>query len=403
MKWAPIGEKQRIESLDILRGIAIFGILLVNMKSFSGPDDPVRSLSYEFFDQPYHIWTNILLDFFVQGNFITMFSFLFGFGMILMAERAAENDKGFVTVWIRRQFVLLAFGILHVVLFWYGDILITYSIVGLLMLLFYKLPPKFLLIAGIVLLVLYGLFMTSLTYFYWASGTALSEQAASNAHYLSEIKQSVQIYSEGTFGEITSERIREWTDLNSFLPFFIAGLLPMFLWGAYAAKKRTFSNRTLWKLWFATMILGAGSKLLPILWFGYKGEDWHYDTVMSWGYEFGGPMMSIFYICSIVLLNRHGKFKRLFNLFRFTGRMAFTNYLTQSIVATTIFYSYGFGLYGKYGPLVGVCFAFIIFGVQVVFSKWWLANYYFGPFEWVWRSLTYGKVQRLKRAKEQSA
>ncbi|MDM5317650.1 DUF418 domain-containing protein [Fictibacillus sp. b24] len=403
MKLTPVKDHERIQSLDIMRGIAIFGILLVNMKSFSGPDSPIRALSYEYFNEPYNVWTNVLLEFFVQGNFITMFSFLFGFGIVLMAERAAEKNRSFAPVFLRRQFVLLIFGILHVLLFWYGDILIMYAVVGLLMLVFYRFPRNVLLITGLVLITAYSLFMTTLTYNYWTSGTALAYQSTQNELQEQEIQQSIKIYSEGTFVEIMQERIREWTDLNRYFLFFITGLLPMFLFGAFAAKKRTFTNRGLWKLWLLSLILGAGSKILPVIFFPYKGEDWRYDTAMSWGYEFGGAMMSIFYICSIVLLYRGGKFKRLFNYFQFTGRMAFTNYLTQSIIATTIFYSYGFGLYGEYGPLTGVFIAAAIFTLQVLFSKWWLQRYTMGPLEWVWRTLTYGKKPRLKRAETSNA
>ncbi|MBY6037873.1 DUF418 domain-containing protein [Fictibacillus nanhaiensis] len=403
MKWTPVGENQRIESLDILRGLAIFGILLVNMKSFSGPDSPIRALSYEYFDQPYNVWTNLLLEFFVQGNFITMFSFLFGFGLILMAERAKENNRKFVPIFLRRQVVLFLFGAIHVIFFWYGDILITYSVIGIVMLIFYRLPRNVLLIVGLILLVVYSLLMSLLTYNYWSSGAAISYQSALNEQHEREIDQSISIYSEGTYIEIMQERIREWSDLNSYFLFFVAGLLPMFLFGAYAAKKRTFSSKQVWLLWGVSLFLGCGSKLLPIVLFPFKGEDWRYDTAMSWGYEFGGAMMSLFYICSVVLLIRAGKFKRLFNLFRATGRMAFTNYLAQSIVATFIFYSYGLGLYGMYGPFVGVTIAIVIFTAQVQFSKWWLANYYMGPLEWVWRTLTYGKKQRLKRKSASSA
>jgi uncharacterized protein len=400
MKWSPVGETHRIESLDILRGIAIFGILLVNMKSFSGPDSPIRGLSYEYFNQSYNVWTNVLLEFFVQGNFITMFSFLFGFGIILMSERAAANNRSFVPVFLRRQIVLLLFGAVHVLFFWYGDILVTYAAVGIIMLLFYRMPKKALLMTGLVMITVYSLFMTILTYDYWTSGAAIINQETLNAQHESEIQQSIMIYSEGTYKEILQERIREWTDLNSYFLFFLFGLLPMFLFGAYAAKRRRFENRTLWKLWWITLLLGPGSKMFAVIFFPIKGEDWRYDTAMSWGYEFGGAMMSIFYICTIVLLYRNGKFKRLFNMFKITGRMAFTNYLTQSVVSTFIFYSYGAGQYGDYGPFAGVIIAVIIFSLQVLFSMWWLKNYYMGPLEWIWRTLTYGKKQKLKRRME---
>jgi uncharacterized protein len=400
LKWSPVGESQRIESLDIMRGIAIFGILLVNMKSFSGPDSPIRALSYEYFEQPYNSWTNVLLEFFVQGNFITMFSFLFGFGMILMSERAAENQRSFLPFFLRRQCVLFLFGAAHVLFFWYGDILVTYAVVGVIMLLFYRLPKKALLMIGLVMITAYSLFMTLLTYEYWTSGAALSYQEALNAQHEAEIQQSIQIYSTGTYSEIMQERIREWIDLNRYFLFFLFGILPMFLFGAYAAKKQHFQNNTLWRLWWLTLVLGPGSKLLAVIFFPLKGEDWRYDAAMSWGYEFGGAMMSIFYMCTIVLLYRNGKFKRLFKLFRITGRMALTNYLTQSIVSTFVFYSYGFGLYGGYGPLFDVMIAVVIFSLQVLFSLWWLRHYKMGPLEWVWRTFTYGKKQKLIRRTE---
>jgi uncharacterized protein len=400
MRMVPVGEKQRIASLDILRGLAIFGILLVNMKSFSGPDSPIRSLSYEYFDHTVDVWTNVLLEFFVQGNFITMFSFLFGFGIILMAKRAKENNRGFMSFFVRRQLVLFLFGFLHVLFFWYGDILITYSVIGLCMLVFYKLPKNILLTIGLFLLITYSLFSTSLTYEYWASGAAASYQGIQDEQNETEIANSIDIYSQGSFSDIIRERVREWRDLNAYFMFFIWSLLPMFLFGAYAAKKRMFETPVIWKLWWLTLFLGPGSKMLAVITFPLKGEDWRYETAMAWGYEFGGAMMSLFYICSIVLLYRAGKCKRLFNLFQFTGRMAFTNYLAQSIIATAIFYSYGFGFYGKIGPFTGVIIAIVLFGTQVVFSRWWLRNYYMGPLEWIWRTLTYGKRPKLKRKEE---
>jgi uncharacterized protein len=400
MKMGPIEEKQRIESLDILRGLAVFGILLVNMKSFSGPDSPIRSLSYEFFDHPIDVWTNVMLEFFVQGNFITMFSFLFGFGIILMAKKAAENKRSFVAFFLRRQVVLLLFGILHVLFFWHGDILITYSVVGTVMLLFYRMPPKMLIALAMVLLITYSLFTTILTYQYWSSGAALSYQETQDRNSEAEIADSIKIYSSGSYSEIMRERYREWSELNAYFVFFIWSLLPMFLIGAYAAKERTFKTVTLWKIWWATLALGAGSKILPVIAFPFKGEDWRYDTSMAWGYEFGGAMMSLFYICSVILLVRAGKLQRVFSMLKTTGRMAFTNYLAQSIIGTTIFYSYGLGIYGKFGPFVGLLFSLAIFSLQVVFSSWWLKRNDLGPLEWVWRSLTYGSVLRIKRQKQ---
>jgi uncharacterized protein len=130
--------------------------------------------------------------------------------MVLMAERAADKEQSFVPVFLKRQAALLLFGILHVLFFWYGDILIMYAVIGLIMLSLYRLNRRVLLIMGIVLITAYSLFMTTLTYEYWRSGSASAFQSVQNAQNEQEIAQSIQIYSEGSFIQIMQERIREW-------------------------------------------------------------------------------------------------------------------------------------------------------------------------------------------------
>ncbi|MFC0189723.1 DUF418 domain-containing protein [Fictibacillus aquaticus] len=394
----PVGEGERIEVLDVMRGIALLGILLVNMKSFAGPDTPISYLSYAYWNESYNVAATILLDFFVQGNFITMFSFLFGFGIIIMKERAEAKERRILPIFARRQIVLFLFGVLHVVLFWHGDILINYAGIGMIALLFIRRKPKTLFLTGIIILTLYSALMTAGNALYWATGEPVKTQKQDDAKYEAEIEEMINVYSDGTFTEIMAVRISEWQELNAFFIITAIALLPMFLFGMYSAKKRNlYTPKNLWRILAATFILGAGSKLLPVLFYSEKGKSGVYETTWIWGYEFGGAMMSLFYLSLIVLLYKTVNGKKLLSAFAAPGRMAFTIYLMQSVICTTIFNSYGLGLYGSIGPMTGAFLAAVIFSVQLIFAKWWIKRYTMGPLEWVWRTLTYGKVLKLKR------
>ncbi|MFC7370139.1 DUF418 domain-containing protein [Fictibacillus iocasae] len=398
MEVNPVGEKERIRVLDVMRGSALLGILLVNMKSFSGPDSYIMFLSYEYWNESYNVAANVFLDFFVQGNFITMFSFLFGFGMIIMKERVSLKKSKFLPFFIKRQFVLLLFGAIHVIFFWHGDILINYAVIGLAALLFIRLSPKTLFVTGLVILTLYAALMTSATALYHATGEPLKVQQKEDEKNATIIQEQIIVYSAGSFAEVMKERLSEWKDLNAFIFMSVISLIPMFLFGMHAAKKREgYTRSKLWQIWWIALFLGAGSKALPVLFYSEKGESGAYDISWIWGYSFGGAWMSIFYLACIALLYQTDKGKRWLGVFEAPGRMAFTIYLMQSVICTAIFYSYGLGLYGSTGPLFGAFLAMLIYSAQLLFARWWLLRFTMGPLEWIWRTLTYGKKIKLKR------
>jgi len=404
-KLQPIKETERLELIDIIRGIAIFGILLVNMAHFSYPDMYIMYLSdNNFIKESWHVLDHItrwLLDVFVQGKFITMFSFLFGFGMVMMMERAQRKELAFVPLFTKRLIALLVFGIIHAFFIWDGDILMDYAVLGFILLLFRHCKPKTLIIWALSLFALYSLILSAIGVL---SMTFSNEEVFGEEFILSmerEALQAYDMYQNGTVMEVFAQRIHDrlyYMDASGMWPFnplmyllFMIPYFSMFLLGAAFHKLRIFQNRSkhrslMKRVLVISLIIGLPINLLS----AYEPS---FVTV-------GGPFLMLVYVMSIALLVDHQAWKLMLKPFASVGRTAFSNYIFQSIICTTLFYSYGFGLYGKVNPFLGIWISILIFILQVVLSKLWLRNYRMGPLEWVWRTITYGEVQPLKRVEK---
>src|SRR5699024_9875775 len=230
-----IQEKSRIEHIDVIRGIAILGILLVNMAHFSYPDLYLLLIEpNNFFTKEWSTAdqiTTTLLDIFVQMKFILMFSFLFGFGMIIMMERAEEKGQKFGPIYIRRLLALLLFGTIHAFFIWDGDILTEYALLGFVLFLFRKRRPKTLLIWMIVFYALFALPIVLATAFSVKESAEMAEfQTEMAAESEQNAKQALQNYGEGTFIEIAKQRIHDrmyymsmngMASLNPILYFYV--------------------------------------------------------------------------------------------------------------------------------------------------------------------------------------
>lgn len=387
---SPTSTGERIHAIDVIRGFAILGIFLVNMEAFNAP-----WLYLErgiLWDSPIDIASEVFIDIFAQSSFYTLFSFLFGFGMVMFMERAIEKGYSFVSVYSRRHIVLLAFGIIHAFLIWHGDILIFYAIVGFILLLFIKAKPKTLLIWALSLIIIPSMLISFIFKLRNVTVDSLSR-------YKPElVNKSLEVYSSGTFVEITSQRIEDWLYGNGgfTIIFLILILLPMFLLGSYVAIKKWFhdveSNLTIIKrIWIISFIIGGAFKIFPYI---FKEST----TLYYLQDHFGGPGTALFYATSILLLFRYNIGKKILSNFASVGRLSLSNYLFQSILTTTIFYGYGFGFYGEISPFYGLILTFTIFAIQIVLSNLWLRKFRIGPFEWVWRSLTYGQRLPFKKA-----
>ncbi|RFB18306.1 DUF418 domain-containing protein [Bacillus sp. HNG] len=392
-RLTPVMGAERIQSLDVIRGLAIFGIFFVNMPSFFSP---VLYLNpKDWWSGELNQWTNSLVDIFAQASFYTLFSFLFGFGMILFKERALAKGYSFYPLITRRLIVLLLFGCLHAFFVWHGDILITYAIVGAIFLLFHKAKPITLLIWALILIFVPNLFLGGMMFL-----AVMFEPELSAIMFNEQLAQkSAEIYTTGGFWEITIQRFQDWYYVNNVGSIFVLviTLLPMFLLGAFIAKKKWLEGRDedikkVKILWLISLAIGVPMKLLPYYTSKNAATDYLQDTI-------GGPGTAVFYATSIVLLMRLPVWKRILSPLAFVGRLSLSNYLFQSILCTLLFYGYGFGLYGKMELYTGFLLTIVIFIIQIVLSYLWLKKFRFGPIEWIWRTLTYAqKVDIRKKA-----
>jgi uncharacterized protein len=403
-KLTPIQPNERIKRLDILRGIALLGILLVNMAFFSSPIIYTEAAGIE---RSEHMVDKVVewgIQFFAEGKFYPMFSFLFGLGFMIFIQRAEQKGLKPVRLYLRRVFILLIIGLIHAFFIWAGDILVVYSLLAFILVLFRNAQPKTLLIWAFILLIL-PVIMVALLYGMMFLGSMViddTQLAAEHSEYLDHlnilISQSFLAYGEGSLADIFSQRATDLGHMYQSAILFFPTVLAMFLFGVYAVKRNIFRTVAehlpfIKKVWLWSMLIGVPLVFLQSI--SSQAMDPSHVSIsdMSYmlGYLLGGPALCIFYITSFLLITQRDIWIQRLAPVGAVGRMALSNYLFQSIVCTTIFYSYGLGLYGQVGPALGLLLALVIYGVQLILSPLWLKNYSYGPMEWVWRRLTYSR------------
>jgi uncharacterized protein len=365
--------KQRLISLDVLRGFALFGVLLVNMLDFSG--SALRAETLGMRGNTLDQIVDIAIVFFAVTKFYLLFSFLFGVGFAVQMRRMSDSGRPFVGFYLRRLFYLFVIGTIHALLIWDGDILMLYAIAGLLLMLIRKLPNTILM--GIALLI--G--VVGLVYF-----GNLNDM--DNASILMNA-EAVTVFAEGSYAEVVVFRLKQFAG-SSALDIQIPMVLVMFIIGLFVGRNGLLDDREqygafLRRWWKPMLAVGlVGNTLLIIGW--TVQNAWF----VSIGIHIGAPALSFVYLTAVMLnVERLGWLAPV-------GRTALTSYLAQSVIGTTLFYGYGIGLYDQLAPTVTSLLVLIIFGAQVTTSEWWLNRYRFGPMEWLWRSLTYGSLQPMR-------
>lgn len=387
----PIEEKDRIVSLDLMRGLALLGILLANSMHFQFGLFLVPDIHDYYPLGALDRAAEIFIQLFAQASFYTLFSFLFGYGMSLLKERLEQRELRFGVVYWRRILILLVVGYLHGLFIWDGDILFVYALTSFILFFFLKLKERGLLIWSFLLLLLMA---SSIATPEDESTTLIDEQLY---QYSIEEKEAL---SSGSYAEVVSFRMdADPLGMGIIGDIIITStamvsVLGMFLLGAFVARKKWLEDiprhRALIKrIWWVTLLVGFPSKLAFVIQGTYQSEMLH-TTV-------GGPFVAMFYASSIALIASSDKGKKLLQPLAYVGRLSLTNYLMQSIVFTTLFYGYGIGLFDRIGYFAGILLVFAFFFIQVIASKWWLKHYRMGPFEWVWRAGTYLNVPKLRR------
>ncbi|UJW57787.1 DUF418 domain-containing protein [Bacillus sp. A116_S68] len=397
----PIAVHERVDELDMIRGFALLGILVANMPFFGSSFVYSILANDRLWTEGYHIFAEGFIHFFATSKFFTMFSFLFGLGFVIFLERAAEKTKHPRRLFLRRLFFLLIFGLIHAFGIWYGDILVLYAITGVLLLLFHKAKPKTVIIWAFCLIGLPALLFTFLAFLMYVARDMIPADIEGISYGTELAEQAFAAYSSGSVSEIFAQRAFDYRFMFSSNIFMLPIVLGMFLFGVYIAKTKKHTNISehlsfYQKVWVWSLIIGFPVNILFVYSYFSQGPD---NMAASLAYTastmVSGPALCFFYMTTIVLLVQKG-WGKLFVPLKAVGRMALSNYLCQSIVCTLIFYNYGLGLFGEVGPLIWLFIAIILFAGQIILSHMWLKRFRFGPAEWAWRSLTYGRIQPLK-------
>jgi uncharacterized protein len=399
----PISLSERIEILDVLRGLAIGGILIGNLQWFSGYGMMPPSLEQQapLADQI----THFLVHFFVEGKFYSIFSFLFGFGFALQIARAEERGDTNASVFKRRLFWLLVIGAIHAIFLWAGDILSVYALTGFFLLLFRRKPDRSLLKWAFWLIVI-PVLTYLLLYLLFVAFVPPEKIADFESIQMESWTSNIQTVSQGNYFQILSPYNLQylagrWAGL--IIQMRLPKILAMFLLGFYAYRRGFFHNLSdhrpfIRKVLIYGLILGVAGNLALA---AFAGNEAPFPpTALSIigviGYAFGVPALSLFFIALIATLWQKEAWRKILVFLAPVGRMALTNYLLQTVICVIIFYGYGFGQFGKFGALFSTLIALAIFLIQIPLSALWLKYFAYGPMEWIWRQLTYRRRLRLK-------
>ena len=401
---------------------------MINLPGFYAPYSLESSGAVELFPGRVDKAAEWLVNFFGSGKFNSMFSFLFGVGFAIQMERAASRSASFAGMYLRRLFALFLFGMAHVLFLWNGDVLHIYAAIGVPLIFARKLRDRWL--WTIVALCVIVPFIRM--------GVAVARDEKPTLTPAQRYQRGIEelkIYGRGEY--VIPGFVDKKTDSDKPKP------PPVLVMGAstYPAvvvdRSREFlrgyrqGEAWFWPILGTTLVIGfiAGRRRLfqdiPVylpfirrvaLWSGGlgflmaaafatsallapHGEGKHslINLIADVSYVLGRrPVLCAFYMCVIVLLAQVPRWRSAMSPLATVGRMPLTNYLMQSVVASTLFYGYAIGLYGRVGPAVGVGIAFATYAVQVIYSAWWMKRFRFGPAEWLWRTLTYGKPPALR-------
>jgi uncharacterized protein len=361
----------------VIRGVALLGVLLANLVTafrisptrFYLPDDPALPAADRMVEAA--------IAFVVQGKAIALFSILFGVGLAIQYERFSRlGEPG---RWLRRRLLaLLAFGLAHLLLIWNGDILVEYALAGLLVVPLLALPSGTLARIAIACLALYLLYPLIPFMPAWPDLATLQQ----------EYRDAMRIYASASFAEIRRYSLHEFI---VFVPVYLSLfpetlaylLLGVLAWRSGVVRDASRHAALLWGI--AACGIAGGAALTAI----------GHDTASLGGFAaalLAPSVMALGYGAAMLLLLRYPAAQGVLHVFAAPGRMAFTNYIMQSLVFTWVFFGYGLGLIGRVSAAQALAWGIAAYAAQALFSRWWLARFRFGPLEGLWRRATYGRA-----------
>ena len=430
---APVNQSERIIILDALRGMAILGILLMNIPGFALPDPVIGdpSILNEWGTVNFKTW--YFIEWFMEGSQRALFSLLFGAGIILFISRQEKKVEG---LWpgdyfFRRQLWLLAFGLFNAyILLWFWDILFHYACIGMILFAFRRLSSKALIICSFVSLILMtarenvdayrdrqmiykGEAIAKLD----TTVTKLTDKQKEDLGAMTGFKERNSMEGkqkrmqknlaavQGNYRELYkyhSERSFR-TEVN-YLYYGGWDIMVFMFLGMAFFKNGVLTGQAPTKLYWALFLGGLGIglfvswlRLQPLIDYKFNNFDYTKNVPFEY-YEISRTLRALGIFGFLMLLYKSGLFKWLFNLMRPVGQMAFTNYLAQSLLVGLFFYGIGFGMYGKLQRFEIYYVVAATWALEIIWSHIWLRYFRFGPMEWLWRSLTYWKLQPFRKS-----
>ena len=396
---SPIEATDRIESLDVLRGFAVLGILVMNIQAFAMPGAAYFNPTAYGDLNGLNFFTWLASYLLVDQKFMSIFSLLFGAGICLFADRAEARSGRSVGLHYRRMFYLLVFGLIHAYLLWSGDILVAYALCGSVIFLLRNRSPRALVVSGLVVFVVASVFSIGIgitTEF--IPDEDVAEIVAAWAPDVAKIEAELVAYRGGWFAQqaqrVSDTLVMHTMALPTELLWQSAGIMLMgmalYRWHILSAVRND-------RFYLRLALIGFGVGL-PIVaagaWWNFAA-GWRWERSMFLGSQFnywGSLAMAFGYVGLVMLAVRREWFSALQMRLAAAGRMAFTNYIAQTLICTTIFYGHGFGLFGSVVRWQQAIIVIAIWVIQLWWSPLLMRRFRYGPLEWSWRALTYWRI-----------
>jgi uncharacterized protein len=402
--FGPVRSEERVAIIDVLRGFALLGIAIVNMSWFCVPNN-VQAIEPRMFPALYDRATEFFIQMVFAGKANSIFSFLFGLGLTIQMQRAEAMGQDITQMYLRRLIVLFIAGVLHAVFLWHGDVLHDYAVIGLLLLALRRASNRWIL-GVLAFCFLFPLARGLVSLVIQEQAPIPVSEVVARAH------DDLRIFQQGTYWEQVGARLDQLRIMHIVTaltvpgePIFAMQLTTTVLLGLYAGREKLLFNieallPQIRKLTFWTFGLGLicaiGASICTLLQKPSERATFE-ESMGNILINLNRPLLGIAYIGFIALLLQRSRARSILRIFAPAGSMPLTNYVMQSVIATTLFYSYGFALFGRVGPLLGLGVSVAIFAVQAAYSSWWIARFQHGPLEWLWRYASYGERPPMRR------
>ena len=393
----PTALAERVQVLDVLRGLALFGVLTVNVENAfsSGWFRPVAGTNAA------DAAVNWFVKLFLHGKAMSLLTFLFGMGFALQLARAEERGQNIAATYARRLFFLLVIGLCHTVL-WWGDVTSHYALLGFVLIAFRHCRPRTLLLWAAVLVLVPQLVMAL------PGVTPALRHALGQPESEDSLREFVVAAVRGPdFGAATRAQLQHYASyLAQIVGWYAAWILGRFLLGYYAGRRHLFDRDGATHLAFFRRLLRWAAALAIVT--AAASSVIHARFMEQYELLLPAQLASVavievevlsmtaVYIAVVVLLMQRPAVRRVLLGFAPLGRMPLTVYLSQTVIATFLFYGWGLGLSGRIGPAASLGIVIAIYSAQLVACRFWLSRFRFGPIEWLWRTLSYGKRQPMR-------